>query len=122
VGYAPHGDATANKSDYSLRADLPNKDEFGMLVSAFNGMLEQIQNRNDLLRAHHEHLEEEVAARTVELPSANARLNLLAEALNAAANAIVITDLNGSIVWTNPVFSALSGYSTQEVLGQTRDL
>ena len=111
-------DAISSGTDYSLRAELTNRDEFGMLVSAFNGMLEQIQSRNDQLRIYQEHLEEEVAARTAELSSANARLNLQAEALNAAANAIVITDINGNVVWTNPAFSTLSGYSADEVLGQ----
>jgi diguanylate cyclase (GGDEF)-like protein/PAS domain S-box-containing protein len=111
-------DAISSGTDYSLRAALPNRDEFGTLVSAFNGMLQQIQNRNDQLRVHREHLEDEVASRTADLSSANARMNLQAEALNAAANAIVITDISGNIVWTNPAFSALSGYSSDEVLGK----
>jgi len=111
-------DAVSTGTDYSLRASLPNRDEFGTLVSAFNGMLEQIQIRSDQLRAYQEHLEEEVTTRTAELSSANARMNLQAEALNAAANAIIITDLTGSIVWTNPAFSALTGYSGDEVLGR----
>jgi diguanylate cyclase (GGDEF)-like protein/PAS domain S-box-containing protein len=110
--------AISSGTDYSLRAALPNRDEFGMLVSAFNAMLQQIQNRNDQLRVYHEHLEDEVASRTAQLSSANARLNLQAEALNAAANAIVITDLSGDIVWTNPAFSALSGYSSDDVRGK----
>jgi len=111
-------DAISTGADYTLRAELPNRDEFGMLVSAFNKMLEQIQSRNDQLHIYQEHLEEEVATRTAELSSANARLNLQAEALNAAANAIVITDIDGNVVWTNPAFSTLSGYSADEVLGQ----
>src|ERR1035441_8231152 len=52
------------------------------------------------------------------ISSANARLKLQAQALNAAANTIVITDLNGDIVWSNPAFSASSGYSAAEVLGR----
>jgi diguanylate cyclase (GGDEF)-like protein/PAS domain S-box-containing protein len=110
--------AISSGTDYSLRAASTNRDEFGTLVCAFNGMLQQIQNRNDELCAHHEHLEDEVSSRTAELSSANARLNLQAEALNAAANAIVITNLGGEIVWSNPAFSASSGYSSGEVLGK----
>jgi PAS domain S-box-containing protein len=63
-------------------------------------------------------LEQEVASHTSELLAANARLKLQAAVLEAAANSIVITDLNGTIVWTNPAFSNLSGYSASEVLGQ----
>jgi PAS domain S-box-containing protein len=51
------------------------------------------------------------------------QLQLQSSALNAAANAILITDLNGSIDWANPAFSVLSGYSTDEVIGKNpRDL
>ncbi len=66
-------DAISNGADYSLRAVSTSRDEFGMLVTAFNGMLQQIQSRNDELGKQREHLEDEVASRTVELSSANAR-------------------------------------------------
>ncbi|OFW47159.1 MAG: hypothetical protein A3J29_02140 [Acidobacteria bacterium RIFCSPLOWO2_12_FULL_67_14b] len=45
-------------------------------------------------------------------------LRLQSAALNAAASAMVITDHLGVAVWANPAFSELSGYSTEEVLGQ----
>ncbi|HEY5176471.1 MAG TPA: EAL domain-containing protein [Terriglobales bacterium] len=105
-------------ADYSIRSDLQNRDEFGLLVSAFNGMLDQIEKRDRELRQYREHLEEQVASRTAELSNANTKLKLQAAALEAAANAIVITDLNGAIAWSNPAFSALSGYSAREVLGR----
>jgi len=38
-------------------------------------------------------------------------------ALNAAANAIVITDKNSRIEWVNQAFSKLAGYSAAEALG-----
>ncbi|MDD2864308.1 MAG: diguanylate cyclase [Methylococcales bacterium] len=43
---------------------------------------------------------------------------LLVAALNAAANAIVITNKDGYIKWINPAFSRLTGYSEQESLGK----
>jgi len=46
------------------------------------------------------------------------QLLLQATALQHAANAIMITDRKGNILWTNPSFTALTGYSPQEVLGQ----
>ncbi|GAB4579096.1 MAG: hypothetical protein Fur0022_18340 [Anaerolineales bacterium] len=46
-------------------------------------------------------------------------LSLQAIALNAAANAIVITDHNGLIQWVNPAFTTLTGYTAQEILGYT---
>jgi PAS domain S-box-containing protein len=45
-------------------------------------------------------------------------LRLLDAALNAAANAMVITDRAGSIVWVNPAFTALTGYSSDEAVGR----
>jgi diguanylate cyclase (GGDEF)-like protein/PAS domain S-box-containing protein len=37
--------------------------------------------------------------------------------LEAAANAIVITDFEGTIVWANHAFTAMTGYSKEEALG-----
>jgi len=43
---------------------------------------------------------------------------LQARALNAAANAMVITDGRGRVEWTNPAFSRLTGYSQEEIEGR----
>src|ERR1039457_974001 len=63
-------------------------------------------------------LEERVMQRTSELSEAVKRLNLQAAALEAAANAIVITDFHGTIMWVNHAFTTMTGYSNEEVLGQ----
>ena len=50
-------------------------------------------------------------------------LRLQSAALSAAANAIVITDLEGRIEWANPAFTAVTGYTLAEALGRNpRDL
>jgi PAS domain S-box-containing protein len=46
------------------------------------------------------------------------QLRVQATALDAAANAIVITDHNGTIQSVNPAFTALTGYTAQEAVGQ----
>ncbi len=43
---------------------------------------------------------------------------LKSAALQAAANAIVITDIAGKIIWGNKAFCKLTGYTTEEVLGK----
>jgi two-component system cell cycle sensor histidine kinase/response regulator CckA len=54
---------------------------------------------------------------------AEAQLHLQGAALNAAANAIVITDDAGVIEWVNPAFSDLTGYTPAEAVGRNpRDL
>ncbi|HEY8036111.1 MAG TPA: diguanylate cyclase [Methylobacter sp.] len=47
-----------------------------------------------------------------------ARNNLLIAALEAAANGVVITDKDANIMWVNPAFSRLTGYSSEEAVGK----
>ncbi len=49
-------------------------------------------------------------------------LQLQAAALDAAANAIVITDRTGTIQWVNHAFTTLTGYSYEEAVGNTTHL
>ncbi len=44
-------------------------------------------------------------------------LGLQSAALHSAANAIVITNRDGEIEWVNPAFTALTGYTSLEVVG-----
>jgi PAS domain S-box-containing protein len=45
------------------------------------------------------------------------RLHMQDAALNAAANAIAITDPQGTILWINPAFTTLTGYTREEIIG-----
>lgn len=47
------------------------------------------------------------------------RINLQRVALESAANAILITDANGIIEWVNPAFTALTGWTPEEAIGDT---
>lgn len=47
---------------------------------------------------------------------------LVARALGSAGNAAFITDLEGTIVWSNPAFSALSGYAAQDLQGRNPNI
>ncbi len=47
---------------------------------------------------------------------------LQAAALEAAANAIVITDPNGTIQWVNPAFTTTTGYEAHEAIGHNPSL
>jgi PAS domain S-box-containing protein len=47
------------------------------------------------------------------------QLVLLNTALESAANAIILTDKNGTILWSNPSFSLATGYSKEEIVGLT---
>jgi two-component system, cell cycle sensor histidine kinase and response regulator CckA len=50
---------------------------------------------------------------------AEERRQLLATALDAAANTLVITNRNGTIEWANRAFCEISGYTLEEALGRT---
>ena len=54
-----------------------------------------------------------------EREKAEAELRTLAEAVNCSGSPIIITDLEGNIEFVNAAFSALTGYSAEEVIGQT---
>lgn len=49
-------------------------------------------------------------------------LRLANAALEAAANAIIICDRAGYIIWVNPAFTRLTGYAPEEAVGQTMRL
>ena len=47
------------------------------------------------------------------------QLHLQSAALEAAANAILIVGRDGKIVWTNPAFTDMTGYTREEAIGQS---
>jgi two-component system, cell cycle sensor histidine kinase and response regulator CckA len=57
---------------------------------------------------------EDISARK----QAEAMLDLESAALNAAADAMVITDREGTIEWVNPAFVVVNGYTAEEALGK----
>jgi two-component system cell cycle response regulator len=57
-----------------------------------------------------------------DLSGAEDLLHLQASALEAAANPIVITRRDSTIIWVNQAFEHLSGYTRDEILGQSTSL
>ncbi|MFH1635291.1 MAG: PAS domain S-box protein, partial [Chloroflexota bacterium] len=53
-----------------------------------------------------------------EIVARNAELRRLNQAIEQAAEAVVITDLQGEIEYVNPAFEHITGYSQDEALGQ----
>lgn len=75
---------------------VPRYDETGELV-AYDGLIADITGRK----------------------SAEIELKLRSAALNAAANAIIISDPDGKVIWANPAFTLLTGYTLDEILGRS---
>jgi two-component system, cell cycle sensor histidine kinase and response regulator CckA len=58
-----------------------------------------------------------------ERKQAEENLQMQSAALNAAANAIIITDISGNFQWVNRSFTSLTGYELEEVVNKNpRDL
>jgi len=71
------------------------------------GEVQQVQNKQSLDFS------------PVDLSRSEAHIELRAAAVEATANAVVITDLNGAVVWANPAFERLTGYTEGEMVGQS---
>ena len=87
VDLAQTAERVSTEKDYALRAVAHGGDEIGRLVEGFNEMLSRIQHRDEELRQHRDHLEEEVATRTAELVATNAQLKQAKERAEEASRA-----------------------------------
>jgi PAS domain S-box-containing protein len=73
--------------------------------------------QQDILKEYSERLVFKLEQKNLELAAASDRLRLQAAALDSAADAILITDVNGSISWANRAFSTLIGQPQDELVG-----
>ncbi len=87
IHLAEKAKAVSAERNYSIRAVKRNEDELGRLTDQFNEMLGQIEQRDEDLKRHRVHLEEEVAARTAELRKVNAQLLEAKDRAEAASRA-----------------------------------
>lgn len=95
------------------------------LVVAEHGKLLGIVTRHDLVKTLqgsyvnflHETIQQQ-RSELFQLGQQRTLFKLHAAALEASANAIVITDNNSLIKWANPAFSRLSGYALDEAIGK----
>ena len=60
----------------------------------------------------------DIYAIAIQRRQAEQQLYLQSSALESAANGIVITDREGSIIWANPAVTQLTGYTFEETVGQ----
>jgi PAS domain S-box-containing protein len=73
----------------------------------------------DVLKEYNAGLVTKLEKKNVELSSAMSRLTLQTTALETSADAILITDAEGVIIWINAAFTNATGYTPDEVIGRT---
>ena len=101
--------------NYSLRAAGTTRDELGHLITDFNGMLDEIQARDDELEQHRIQLEDRVAQRTCELKAANeeleaarVRAEMVADRMEHHAHHDSLTGLPNRILLNDRLNKAMS--------------
>ena len=97
--YAGHPERGTTYWNWSLQ---PVKDENGRV----SGLVFSLIDVTERERAY------------IALRQREEQLRLQGAALDAAANGFMITDRTGKIIWVNPAFTHLTGYSIEDVVGR----
>jgi len=96
--------AIADHNNYSVRAQKVHNDELGVLVEAFNQMLEQIQKREEELQGARSDLEKRVEERTAQLEQSVSMLNAT---LESTADGILVVDSRRRVRSFNQKFALM---------------
>lgn len=105
----------ADERDHALRGER-NCFVFPHVLA--NGELRIVEVHSSPVEVEGKQLLFSVIHDITERHAAESKLRLRDAALNAAANAIIITDTEGVILWANEAFTALTGYASGETLGR----
>jgi diguanylate cyclase (GGDEF)-like protein/PAS domain S-box-containing protein len=96
---------------------LDRPDEIGRLSQSLQQMASRIQAHDSELLAEKASLETRIEERTRDLRKANDDLKLMATVVESTSEAIVITDLTGTILVVNDSYRRQSGYTPLELIG-----
>jgi PAS domain S-box-containing protein len=117
----PDHEIVAKSGDIRWVRDSTRAVVEGARVTGLHGVLTDLSDRQRIERELQEltnELDIRVIERTRKLSEALNQLRLQDAALQAAPDAVAISDDRGCIQWINPGFTQLTGYSREEVVGQ----
>jgi len=112
--------------------EIEENNELKYMLAAFKNMISAIEEKTLKLENYKKHLEDMVAERTAELQKMNKNLETeieeknkayfeilkLKTAIEQSANAVVITDIEGNIIYVNSAFEHITGYTSYEAFGK----
>lgn len=102
----------------SVRAVIKSNDEIGVLAKAFNHMTDNLVEAKENLEVkvmeRTRSLEEEI----IEHRIAEESIRKLSFAVSQSPSIVIISDTNFNIEYVNPMFTQISGYLPEEVIGK----
>lgn len=90
--------------DYDLRIPVTSRDEIGVLANNFNTMTDAIRNRIEALHQSEHALHEEKERAEV--------------TLHSIGDGVITTDLQGRVLYLNPMAEILTGYTQAQATGK----
>ena len=114
-------DEVANGNFLSRIGSENTPSELGLLNQRFDEMTTALQHREAQYYADRDAIEalnEQLAEQVEFLKTAEQSLRRLSTAVEQSPTSIVITDIDARIIYVNAAFTATSGYTQEEVLGQ----
>jgi PAS domain S-box-containing protein len=104
----------ASKGDFSLRMVVTSKDEIGQLASYFNRFMEQLGDYSSSLK-------NQILVRQETEKSLRVSEDRYRSVMEAAADPIVIYDMEGLVTYFNPAFHRVFGWTLAECYGKKLD-
>ena len=84
-----------------------------------DGSIRDVEVYSSMITAHGKELLHSIIHDVTEKKSAEKQLKLLSRSVEQSPVSIIVTDTSGKIEYVNPGFQRISGYSLEEVKGQT---
>ncbi len=104
----------ASRGDFSLRMAVTSKDELGQMALFFNRFMEQLGDYSS-------NLKQQIQVRQEAENSLRESEERYRSVMEAAADPIVIYDMEGQVTYFNPAFHTVFGWSLEECLGKKLD-